>query len=194
MTCALSFATMRFSALYTNRDAHLSGMTSKRYFTGKEAKDLLGVSTLTLRRWAGAGKLGVRRTAGNQRRYNVPEGLQNVSRVTKQDIIYVTVSTAKQRDDLERQTALCMSATQTTRSSATSAPGSISSATVCSPFWKEHSKAVSDRLSWPAETGSAGSSSSSSSGCLPGTAQACWFSTHTISPHGGVVRSQQDVS
>ena len=96
---------MRFSALYTNRDAHLSGMTSKRYVTGKEAKDLLGVSTLTLRRWAGAGKLGVRRTAGNQRRYNVPEGLQNVSRVTKQDIIYVRVSSAKQRDDLERQTA-----------------------------------------------------------------------------------------
>jgi putative transposase len=77
---------------------------------------------------------------------------------------------------------LCMSASRTTRLSATSALGSISSEKVCSPFWKEHSKAVSDRLSWPAGTASAGSPSSSSNGCLPGTAQASWFSTHTISP------------
>jgi putative resolvase len=79
-------------------------MTPSAYVTGQEAKKLLGVSTLTLRRWAGAGKLGVRRTAGNQRRYHIPEGLQNVSRVAKQDIVYVRVSSAKQRDDLARQT------------------------------------------------------------------------------------------
>ena len=60
----------------------------------------LHISKQTLRRWALAGKLNFTHTPGGHRRYILPE-IPVAGK--KRRIIYARVSSAKQREDLERQ-------------------------------------------------------------------------------------------
>ena len=67
-----------------------------------EAAELLGVSTKTIRRWEGEGRLNSTRTEGGHRRFKVSDLIGN-----KQDnsltVAYARVSSNDQKDDLERQ-------------------------------------------------------------------------------------------
>jgi predicted site-specific integrase-resolvase len=64
-----------------------------------------GVTRETLRRWANDGKINFMRTPGGMRLYELPDA---TSVAEKEKIIYARVSSAKQKDDLERQIAfLC---------------------------------------------------------------------------------------
>ena len=78
-----------------------------KYLAIKEAADLLGVSTSTMRRWETEGRLVPdERTEGNQRRYRLssirPE-LLRVDDSKKKTIAYARVSSHDQKEDLERQ-------------------------------------------------------------------------------------------
>lgn len=78
-----------------------------KYLTIKEAAELLGVSTSTMRRWEREGKLiADDRTEGNQRRYLLsairPE-LLRTDDSKKKTIAYARVSSHDQKEDLERQ-------------------------------------------------------------------------------------------
>lgn len=78
-----------------------------KLLTIKQASELLGVSTRTLRRWESEGRLiPDKRTEGNQRRYSLssirPE-LVRVDESKKKTIAYARVSSHDQKDDLERQ-------------------------------------------------------------------------------------------
>ena len=78
-----------------------------KYLAIKEAADLLGVSTSTMRRWETEGRLVPdERTEGNQRRYRLssirPE-LLRVDDAKKKTIAYARVSSHDQKEDLERQ-------------------------------------------------------------------------------------------
>jgi putative resolvase len=70
--------------------------------TIKQASELLGVSTKTLRRWEKGGLIKSERTEGNHRRYEVSDLLKS-----KKDngltIAYARVSSHDQKSDLERQ-------------------------------------------------------------------------------------------
>lgn len=75
-----------------------------------EAKLLLGVSTRTIQRWDKAGKLRIVRTIGGRRR--IPES--EVLRIQGDDVLrdvvgYARVSSAGQKDDLERQVSYIQS-------------------------------------------------------------------------------------
>lgn len=72
---------------------------NKKYVTPKEAAELLGVGTATLRRWDKSGAIKSVRTHGNQRRYVIEE--ENTS--SKPIVCYARVSTHGQKDDLARQ-------------------------------------------------------------------------------------------
>jgi excisionase family DNA binding protein len=85
--------------------------------TVKEAADLLGVSTKTIRRWEADGKIRSVRTSGNHRRFDVSELLGNKSerRLNKSEetsdfaasssltVAYARVTSHDQKDDLKRQ-------------------------------------------------------------------------------------------
>jgi predicted site-specific integrase-resolvase len=89
--------------------------TSPTYVRGLVAQKTLGVSSDTLRRWSDEGRIQTIRTAGGIRLYNVASFVQEncnqelssveeeVQPVTKQRLCYCRVSSAGQRDDLERQ-------------------------------------------------------------------------------------------
>ena len=68
--------------------------------TSKEAGKKLGVHPATMRRWADEGRVSYVRTPGGHRRYDIDEFL-GVSEPTT--VCYCRVSSAKQRDDLNRQ-------------------------------------------------------------------------------------------
>ncbi|MGL6337597.1 MAG: IS607 family transposase [Waterburya sp.] len=70
--------------------------------TVKEAADLLGVSTKTIRRWEADGKIRSVRTTGNHRRFDVSELLGNKSD-SSLTVAYARVSSHDQKDDLKRQ-------------------------------------------------------------------------------------------
>jgi excisionase family DNA binding protein len=77
-----------------------------KLLTIKQASELLGVSTRTLRRWEDEGKLiPDERTVGNHRRYKLssikPDLLRNDT--VKKTIAYARVSSHDQKEDLERQ-------------------------------------------------------------------------------------------
>jgi len=78
-----------------------------RFLTIKEASDLLGISTSTLRRWESEGRLiPDKRTEGNQRRYSLSSirpDLVRFDESKKKTIAYARVSSHDQKDDLERQ-------------------------------------------------------------------------------------------
>jgi putative resolvase len=78
-----------------------------KFLTIKEASDLLGVSTSTLRRWEREGRLiPDDRTEGNQRRYllsSISPEMVRVDDSKKKTIAYARVSSHDQKEDLERQ-------------------------------------------------------------------------------------------
>lgn len=71
------------------------------WFKSKQACEILGVHSTTLRRWEKNGHIECKRTVGNQRLYNVITTYNKTS--NKISYIYVRVSSSKQKDDLERQ-------------------------------------------------------------------------------------------
>jgi putative resolvase len=69
-----------------------------------KASKHFGVHPSTLRRWADNGLVEFKRTAGNQRIYNIDsKSNELLSESNKTSYIYVRVSSSKQKDDLERQ-------------------------------------------------------------------------------------------
>jgi len=78
-----------------------------KYITGKEAREILQITTKTLRIWDIEGKISTIRTPSNIRRYSLKdiERIINggTSPIEKQKICYARVSSYKQVDDLERQ-------------------------------------------------------------------------------------------
>ncbi len=70
--------------------------------TIKQAGDLLGVTTKTLRRWEKAGQMKSNRTKGGHRRYSVSDliGGKKENAIT---VCYSRVSSHDQKDDLKRQ-------------------------------------------------------------------------------------------
>ena len=73
------------------------------YVTTKIAKAHYGVSSSTLRRWMDTNKIEAIRSPGGQRLYHLE--LKSDPSIAKASVIYVRVSSTKQRDDLERQKA-----------------------------------------------------------------------------------------
>ncbi|BAZ14331.1 ISSoc2, resolvase [Calothrix sp. NIES-4071] len=74
-----------------------------KHVTPKEAAELLGVSTSSLRRWENEGKLRAIRTPGGQRRFVLAE-VEKVAGVrTIVTVLYARVSTNGQRDNLNSQ-------------------------------------------------------------------------------------------
>lgn len=74
--------------------------------TTKEACSVLNVSAETLRRWAKDGKIKHSKTPGGQRRYDLRDYLGTETtpgKTTRKRIIYARVSSAAQKNDLERQ-------------------------------------------------------------------------------------------
>lgn len=70
----------------------------------KKACEFYGVSGNTIRLWGDTGKVKCKRTHGNQRRYYIStRGFNDEPEETKQNYLYVRVSSHKQKDDLERQ-------------------------------------------------------------------------------------------
>jgi len=74
----------------------------------------LGVSQSTLRSWGDRGKISFARTVGGQRRYDITsfdpthkfvvhQGNYQTREETKAGALYARVSSAKQKDDLQRQ-------------------------------------------------------------------------------------------
>jgi len=79
----------------------------ERLYTLKEAKKLLGVTTRTIQRWDKQGKIRVVRTVGGRRR--IPESeIRRILGLKEERIVvgYARVSSATQKDDLERQKQL----------------------------------------------------------------------------------------
>lgn len=70
--------------------------------TIKQASELLGVTTKTLRRWEKNGLIKSERTEGNHRRYDVSELLKS-KKDNSLTIAYARVSSHDQKTDLERQ-------------------------------------------------------------------------------------------
>ena len=88
-------------------------MTDK-YLTGKEACQILGVHSRTLYNWDEKGKIDTIRTPGGKRLYNVDKyikeqktqqiyNIEIEEELERLKIIYVRVSSASQKNDLERQ-------------------------------------------------------------------------------------------
>jgi putative resolvase len=70
--------------------------------TVKEAAELLGVSTKTIRRWETEGKIKSIRTNGNHRRFDTSGLLGNKSD-SSLTVAYARVSSHDQKEDLKRQ-------------------------------------------------------------------------------------------
>lgn len=89
---------------------------NKKYVSGKEASEILGIHQRTLYQWEEKGQIETIRTPGNKRLYNVEKFLmernniddnkvnyEQYNEVEKLNIIYARVSTYGQKNDLERQ-------------------------------------------------------------------------------------------
>ena len=77
----------------------------KKYYTIKQAAELLGVSDDTLRRWETEGKIKPIRTKGNHRRFADDDlsQIKNIDYKKKLCIAYCRVSSSDQKTDLQRQ-------------------------------------------------------------------------------------------
>jgi putative resolvase len=80
-----------------------------KYLPAKQASEILGYHMDTLRRMADAGKIEVIRTKGGHRRYNVEAFIEGKPEPALATVCYCRVSSAKQKDDLERQVAFMRS-------------------------------------------------------------------------------------
>ena len=83
---------------------------TERLYNMSETRILLGVTTRTIQRWDKAGKLRIVRTIGGRRR--IPES--EIRRIQGEKALrtvvgYARVSSASQKDDLERQIAYLQS-------------------------------------------------------------------------------------
>jgi putative resolvase len=78
-----------------------------KYLGGKQASELLGVHQRTLYQWEEKGWIKTIRTKGDKRLYDVGSYLKKKEKeseeLNKKSICYVRVSSANQKDDLERQ-------------------------------------------------------------------------------------------
>ena len=79
---------------------------SSRYVRSNKAQEIIGVSYLTLKKWASEGSIEFIVTPGGKRMYNVNKflsdrGIENTDK--KQKICYCRVSSTGQKNDLERQ-------------------------------------------------------------------------------------------
>lgn len=82
-------------------------MLNEEYIPTKKARQILGVTTFTLRNWDKTNKIGTVRSASGVRLYSVKD-IQNIlgsstSLHKKKKIVYCRVSSKKQENDLERQ-------------------------------------------------------------------------------------------
>jgi len=82
-------------------------MEYDNYLSTKKARQILGVTTQTLRNWDSTGKIRTIRSPSGKRLYYKPD-IQNLLSCTssftqKKKIAYCRVSSQKQHDDLERQ-------------------------------------------------------------------------------------------
>ncbi len=82
-------------------------MNGGTWLRSKQAADHFGVCPATVRRWADSGLIVYKRTAGNQRVYDVSGGKPECT--TKISYIYARVSSKKQEDDLQRQVEMLRS-------------------------------------------------------------------------------------
>ena len=85
----------------------LDSSVSDQFISTKTARQLLGVTTDTLRNWDASGKISTIRTPSNIRLYNKHDILSiigsSIPSVQKRKIAYCRVSSIKQKDDLKRQ-------------------------------------------------------------------------------------------
>jgi len=74
----------------------------ENYKGGQEASEMLGGHQRTLYQWEKKGKIETIRTPGKKRLYNVEKFLKGRTGDTeeKENIVYVRVSSAHQKDDL----------------------------------------------------------------------------------------------
>ena len=79
----------------------MDGYPKDGYVSARDFKKHMRVCTQTLRKWAATGKVDHVRTAGGVRRYKLPRALAEPSAAAR--VVYIRVSSPKQRDDLERQ-------------------------------------------------------------------------------------------
>jgi len=79
----------------------------------KQAAEILGVSTKTLRRWEENGKIKAYRTKGGHRRYDLaqfhPLPNKTVAKDARTTLCYARVSTSEQKEDLQRQVNMLQS-------------------------------------------------------------------------------------
>ena len=85
-------------------------MNNEDFVVPKKASQILGVHYQTLRAWDAKGKIETIRMDGGKRLYNVKKyirdnNLQEEAEIIRHNICYCRVSSASQKDDLERQVA-----------------------------------------------------------------------------------------
>jgi excisionase family DNA binding protein len=78
-------------------------MSTTEYLTPKQASKRFNVSQRTLLNWSYSGKIESVRTKGNHRRYIASSFIKEEQKDNRQKICYCRVSTASQKEDLERQ-------------------------------------------------------------------------------------------
>ena len=151
-------------------------MTNEQYIPTKKARQILGVTTFTLRNWDKTNKINTVRSASGVRLYSVKD-IQNIlnsssSFKKKKKIAYCRVSSKKQADDLERQkNFLIMSWLQTL------ALGLIGKEKDLKPFWNQQCLEISQNLWLPTEIDYVDSALNLSSGSLKGimSNSLCWI-------------------
>jgi putative resolvase len=82
-------------------------MNNNEFITIKKAVKTFGISSVTFRRWDALGKIKSYRTPTNIRMFRIND-IKNVLNITcneneREKIIYIRVSSAKQKNDLARQ-------------------------------------------------------------------------------------------
>ncbi|MFO1429738.1 MAG: MerR family DNA-binding transcriptional regulator [Candidatus Competibacteraceae bacterium] len=75
-------------------------VNSMKWHPSRKAVQILGIHPNTLRRWAATGQIAHVRTEAGQRLYDVDSFIRKSGQ--RVGVCYCRVSSAKQRDDLER--------------------------------------------------------------------------------------------
>ena len=84
---------------------------SNKYLPPRKAREQLGVSNFSLKQWAEKGLINYVKTPGGKRLYDVSSFVKEQSNIqsSKKKICYCRVSSASQKDDLQRQIAFMQS-------------------------------------------------------------------------------------